>query len=528
MGTKVKSTSLDTQTYITAVSGGATLRGNWYIGTSGLGSGGTNPGTLNGPLNGNATSADKWSSKVVVNGTDLDGATTPVTIKVNTTSNPAAGTYYPVFVPSSSAGNQQASTSSSTGFTFNPNTNALTVTGNIGAANFSGSSSGTNTGDQTLPTLSSLGGAALSGATFTGTISATNFSGSSSGTNTGDQDLSSYAPKANPVFTGTTTTQNINMENWAVPGSTSSYKISMQAYDYFVNGSNLIRWDYHQVQLIGSTPITRQFVRTNMALGPAGDLTIAGSYYGDGSHLTGIAQPTVPTVVSAFTNDAGYANTFYGGLNGISAGMGAVPGYTYTVASGGVDDTSVTWNVPSTGFWSFVTLNLYFMSSRISTVPWLNTTCYVVVALEVYDTSSGSWFPVSAKTWDSTQANSVTGDGNTKYVGAGGVSFQTANGIGAFALTDLAFNKPYYLTAGAHIRLHVIWSPGTSPSVNDTIGINAQSGQTYGEVTGAKTNQFIALPSTYNFQWRAYPNPISASAYWYMGGAAHFSMVKMA
>lgn len=50
---------------------------------------------------------------------------------------------------------------------------------------FSGVSSGTNTGDQTLPTLSSLGGAALSGATFTGAISATNLTG----TNTGDQTI---------------------------------------------------------------------------------------------------------------------------------------------------------------------------------------------------------------------------------------------------------------------------------------------------------------------------------------------------
>ena len=38
--------------------------------------------------------------------------------------------------------------------------------------------------------------------TIGGTISATNFSGSSSGTNTGDQDLSSLATVANPTFTG--------------------------------------------------------------------------------------------------------------------------------------------------------------------------------------------------------------------------------------------------------------------------------------------------------------------------------------
>jgi hypothetical protein len=42
----------------------------------------------------------------------------------------------------------------------------VTVTGNIGATNFSGSSSGTNTGDQTLPTLSSLGALSASGTAF--------------------------------------------------------------------------------------------------------------------------------------------------------------------------------------------------------------------------------------------------------------------------------------------------------------------------------------------------------------------------
>ena len=43
----------------------------------------------------------------------------------------------------------------------------VTVTGNIAATNFSGSSSGTNTGDQTLPTLSSLGALSTSAAAST-------------------------------------------------------------------------------------------------------------------------------------------------------------------------------------------------------------------------------------------------------------------------------------------------------------------------------------------------------------------------
>ena len=44
--------------------------------------------------------------------------------------------------------------------------------------------------------------------TVNGDIAASNFSGSSSGTNTGDQDLSSLAPKASPTFTGDITIPN--------------------------------------------------------------------------------------------------------------------------------------------------------------------------------------------------------------------------------------------------------------------------------------------------------------------------------
>ena len=46
---------------------------------------------------------------------------------------------------------------------FETTSTGVTVTGNIAATNFSGSSSGTNTGDQTLPTASSLGAVTLTG-----------------------------------------------------------------------------------------------------------------------------------------------------------------------------------------------------------------------------------------------------------------------------------------------------------------------------------------------------------------------------
>jgi hypothetical protein len=49
----------------------------------------------------------------------------------------------------------------------------VTFAGTIGATNFSGSSSGTNTGDQVLPTLSSLGALSTSGGTMSGTMKVT-------------------------------------------------------------------------------------------------------------------------------------------------------------------------------------------------------------------------------------------------------------------------------------------------------------------------------------------------------------------
>lgn len=125
MPRRLPSSSLDTQTVITAVAGSlaapaATLSGYWKLDQ-----------TLTGGITGNAATATKWANKVVVNGTDLDGATTPVTIGVNTTSIATSGTYYPTFVPSNTAGNQQASTHAS--LSYNPNTGYLSATRFVGS-----------------------------------------------------------------------------------------------------------------------------------------------------------------------------------------------------------------------------------------------------------------------------------------------------------------------------------------------------------------------------------------------------------
>ena len=327
MPRRLPSSALDQQTQITASSTGAILAGNWYIGTGGAGSGGAVAGTLTGPLVGNADTATAWKNKVVVNGTDLIGNVTPITIGVNTTSNPAAGTYYPLFVPSSSAGNQQASTSAASGFTFDPSTNNLVVAGTLSGSNLSGTHSGTNTGDETTATIKTkLGITTLSGS------------------NTGDQDLSSYAPKASPNLTGTVSSQHISMNR----DPEDSYRLSQRSryadWEYWNNATTL-KWDYYRCQMIGEITITRQFIRTGMSLNTTGDLTVAGKYYGDGSQLTGITsfdgnynslsnKPTIPSVSGTLKEVASWTSGYLGdGLQGYATGGGPV--ITGVVGPGG-------------------------------------------------------------------------------------------------------------------------------------------------------------------------------------------------
>jgi hypothetical protein len=130
MPRRLPSSALDQQTQITASGTGAILAGTWYIGTAGGGSGGAVAGTLNGPLTGTADSA-----KVLTPGKQLNGQTFTgsdhITVPVNTTSIATSGTYYPTFVPSNTAGNQQASTNLS--FKYDPSTGYLSATRFVGS-----------------------------------------------------------------------------------------------------------------------------------------------------------------------------------------------------------------------------------------------------------------------------------------------------------------------------------------------------------------------------------------------------------
>jgi hypothetical protein len=106
------------------------LAGNWYIGTGGAGSGGAVAGTLNGPLTGTADSAKVLTPGKALNGTTFTGSDA-ITVPLNTTSITTSGTYYPTFVPSNTAGNQQASTHAS--LSYDPNTGFLSATRFVGS-----------------------------------------------------------------------------------------------------------------------------------------------------------------------------------------------------------------------------------------------------------------------------------------------------------------------------------------------------------------------------------------------------------
>jgi hypothetical protein len=125
MPRRLPSSSLDKQSILTAIDGTlaspqGTLSGYWKLDQ-----------TLTGDITGNADTATKWKDAVVVNGTNLAGNVTPITIGVNTTTISTSGTYYPIFVLSNTAGNQQASTNTS--FSYDPNTGYLSASRFVGS-----------------------------------------------------------------------------------------------------------------------------------------------------------------------------------------------------------------------------------------------------------------------------------------------------------------------------------------------------------------------------------------------------------
>ena len=82
---------LDNQTFIKSGGTGATLQGDWYIGTTG----GAAPaaGTLNGPLNGNATSATALAATHKIAGQDFNG-TQDVSFNSDAVSEGSTNKYY--------------------------------------------------------------------------------------------------------------------------------------------------------------------------------------------------------------------------------------------------------------------------------------------------------------------------------------------------------------------------------------------------------------------------------------------------
>ena len=104
-----------------------------------------------------------------------------------------------------------------------------------------------------------------------------------SGYLTSSSASSTYAPLASPDFTGTVGTQNLTVKS---QGNGVSYALSLAngtyRWDESLDTNNTLTWVPFNVGTAQGT---------KMSLSTVGDLTIPGSYYGDGSHLTGISAP---------------------------------------------------------------------------------------------------------------------------------------------------------------------------------------------------------------------------------------------
>jgi len=433
MPRRLPSSALDSQTQLTASSTGAVLAGTWYIGTGGAGSGGAVAGTLNGPLTGTADYAKQLSPGKALNGTTFTGGA-DITVPTNTTSIATSGTYYPTFVPSNTAGNQQASTHAS--LNYDPNTGYLSATRFVGSgAGLSG----------VVNSISFNGGAAFSGAV----------------------SITSPA-QVQPDWNATTGLGQI------------------------LNKPALFSGSYT-------------------------DLSSKPTLF-DGNYNSLTNKPTIPTAVSNLTQD-----TVLYGTAGYGFGMGAVPGYTWTSTGpdgGGVDTIIETWNVPATGVWSFSNITLKLLAQRLNCNGWLSTTQYSIASLEINITGVG-WRPIATAAWNGIAAlNSVTADGQSRKVGIQSSYFIEQLGYGRHEAQGNDYRKPYYISAGANIRYRQVWAttlPVLNLALNDT-----------GVVDSTDVFNPIVVPGSGNYEWRAYPVPISASGSWYLGNRVEWSAIRVA
>ena len=551
MPRRLPSSALDQQTQITASSTGAILAGNWYIGTGGAGSGGAVAGTLTGPLVGNADTATAWKNKVVVNGTDLIGNVTPITIGVNTTSIATSGTYYPTFVPSNTAGNQQASTN--TNFKYDPNTGYLSATRFVG--------SGAGLTDLIIP---SYGLSAVDGAGSTAKVRL--YSSSTVGAtyafnqNTavsiqriqvgfGALDAGETALRAVFYTTNPNTGQpygDLNGDGAVdqsdsiiilqlVAGSISPTARSNQllaAIGASANAGAIVTYGWinsslaGDVTLAGSGGITVS--RTNNTItfnAPAVDLTgyATETYVTTRGYLTsapvtsvngqtGAVTVSSPTAVSSLSQDT----VLFGG-GGYTYGMGVVPGYTYTITNGVVDVYTETWSVPTTGWWSFTSIAMKASGQRLDCSGWLSTTAYLIGCLEV-NISGFGWRTVATRSWDAINVlNSLTADGGSRKVGESSAYFSSGLGWGTSDTRGNDFRKPYYLSAGEGVRFRFLWAT-TLPTYNET---NTNTGI----LDSNDVFNPIIVPTGPDYEWRAYWLG-GGGGYWYVGCRVQWSAVR--
>ena len=162
MTSKVKSSLLDAQSYINAVSGSlsspqATLSGFWKLDQA-----------LTGSLHGNADTASTLLTTYNLNGTGFNGSQN-ITVPLNTTTTNSNGTYYPTFVSSNSSANQTAYVNGSLYYNASNgqlNVSSLVASGTISGSNISFNNGGVLTPQQTLGTYQGVGAQTSVGLVF--------------------------------------------------------------------------------------------------------------------------------------------------------------------------------------------------------------------------------------------------------------------------------------------------------------------------------------------------------------------------
>lgn len=452
-----------------------------------------------------------------------------------------------------------------------------TFTGTIGASNFSGSSSGTNTGDQTITltgdvtgsgtssfatTLAKIQGVTVSGTTGTGnvvfsaaptltgllsgssasfssTISASNFSGSSSGTNTGDVTLAAVgsSPNANgaslssQVLTlqpadgtnpgvltaGTQTIGGSKTFSSAIIGSVTGTAANVTGTVAIANGgtnatsyttgsipyfdgtklnqdnSNLFYASGTSTLMLGATTTTASLTGTSLFVASAGGtgITLAAASNGGGANQ---GNPKL-----SFLSSGGTVAVPTQTLSGATIGRITFQGFNNL---GAYDATQVSFANIATEAHTSTTFGSKYVMSRIATGTstlrsnswvWDNDGTYYVgsqtPATANYGLLSiGSTTAAPQGGWDGAAAGHFVGSANGTMIAVNGQSGFTGN----LADYQVAGVSKYSITNAGNVTAAGTISGSNFSGTSSGTNTGDQTITLTGDVTGSGTSSFAA------------------------------------